>query len=65
MLLESARLQYGRAQGPFAADRYGLNRTDMRGLDLIGQAGPLAPTELVRLLGFTTGGITTVIDRLG
>jgi DNA-binding MarR family transcriptional regulator len=26
--------------------------------------GPIAPTELARLLRFTTGGITTVIDRL-
>lgn len=47
-----------------AADRYGLNRTDMRGLDLVGRSGPIAPTELAQLLGFTTGGITTVIDRL-
>jgi DNA-binding MarR family transcriptional regulator len=47
-----------------AADRYGLNRTDMRALDIIGQAGPLAPTTLARRLGFTTGGVTTVLDRL-
>ena len=47
-----------------AAARYGLNRTDMRGLDLIGQAGRLTPTELARRLGLTTGGVTSVIDRL-
>ena len=47
-----------------AADRYGLNRTDMRALDITGRYGPLAPTELARLLGFTTGGVTTVLDRL-
>ena len=47
-----------------AADRYGLNRTDMRALDILGQAGPLAPTDLARQLGFTTGGVTTVLDRL-
>lgn len=47
-----------------AADRYGLNRTDMRALDIVGRAGPLTPTELARLLGFTTGGVTTVLDRL-
>ena len=47
-----------------AADQYGLNRTDMRALDLVGRAGPLAPTALARLLGFTTGGVTTVLDRL-
>ena len=47
-----------------AADRYGLNRTDMRALDIVGRAGPLAPTDLARQLGFTTGGVTTVLDRL-
>ena len=47
-----------------AAERYGLNRTDMRALDITGQAGPLAPTDLARLLGVTTGGVTTVLDRL-
>jgi DNA-binding MarR family transcriptional regulator len=47
-----------------AAERYGLNRTDMRGLEIVSRQGPLAPTELARLLGFTTGGVTTVIDRL-
>src|SRR5215475_2570814 len=47
-----------------AVDRYGLNRTDMRALDIVGRAGPLAPTDLARLLGFTTGGATTVLDRL-
>jgi DNA-binding MarR family transcriptional regulator len=47
-----------------AADWYGLNRTDMRALDILGRAGPLAPTALAGLLGFTTGGVTTVLDRL-
>jgi DNA-binding MarR family transcriptional regulator len=47
-----------------AADRYGLNRTDMRALDIVGRVGPLAPTALARKLGFTTGGVTTVLDRL-
>src|SRR5262249_30724062 len=62
-----------------AADRYGLNRTDMRALDIVGRAGPPTPTDLApllrlptrgvptalaRLLGLTTGGVTTVLDRL-
>jgi DNA-binding MarR family transcriptional regulator len=47
-----------------AADQYGLNRTDMRALDIVGQEGPLAPTALARRLGFTTGGVTSVLDRL-
>ena len=47
-----------------AADRFGLNRTDLRALDLIRSAGVLSPTALAQALGFTTGGVTTVIDRL-
>ena len=47
-----------------AADRYGLNRTDMRALDIVSRATPLAPTDLARMLGLTTGGVTTVLDRL-
>jgi DNA-binding MarR family transcriptional regulator len=47
-----------------AADRFGLNRTDMRVLDILGSTGPLTPTVLADLLGFTTGGVTTVLDRL-
>ncbi len=47
-----------------AADRYGLNRTDMRALDIVGRVGPLAPTALARMLGITTGGVTSVLDRL-
>jgi DNA-binding MarR family transcriptional regulator len=47
-----------------AAQRFGLNRTDMRALDLIRTTGAMAPTALAHELGFTTGGVTTVIDRL-
>lgn len=47
-----------------AADAYGLNRTDMRCLDVLGRTGPQTPTELAHALGYTTGGMTTVIDRL-
>lgn len=47
-----------------AADRFGLIRTDMRALDIISSSGPLAPTALAGRLGFTTGGVTSVLDRL-
>ena len=47
-----------------AAEGFGLNRTDLRCLDLLGRAGAVTPTDLAHALGFTTGGITTVIDRL-
>jgi DNA-binding MarR family transcriptional regulator len=46
------------------ADRFGLNRTDMRCVDILGREGPMQPKELAEAMGFTTGGITTVIDRL-
>jgi DNA-binding MarR family transcriptional regulator len=46
-----------------AADRFGLNRTDMRVLEILGD-GPLAPTALAHRLGMTTGGVTSVLDRL-
>jgi DNA-binding MarR family transcriptional regulator len=47
-----------------AADSFGLIRTDMRALDIISSSGPLTPTALARSLGFTTGGVTSVLDRL-
>ena len=47
-----------------AAGIFGLNRTDLRALEILSRFGRLAPTDLARELGFTTGGITTVLDRL-
>jgi len=47
-----------------ASDRFGVNRTDLRALELLSAAGKLAPTALAAALDFTTGGVTTVIDRL-
>ena len=49
-----------------AADRLGLNRTDLRCLDLLfdAAAAPLSPGELAIAAGMTTGGVTTAIDRL-
>jgi DNA-binding MarR family transcriptional regulator len=47
-----------------SADQFGLNRTDQRALDLVSGLGPLTATALASALGLTTGGITTVIDRL-
>src|SRR5262245_54039118 len=48
----------------FASGLYGLNRTDMRALEIVSRVGAIAPTDLARLMAFTTGGITTVVDRL-
>ncbi len=47
-----------------AAQRFGLNRTDLRALDLIGQAGTTSPTALAAALGMSTGATSTVLDRL-
>jgi DNA-binding MarR family transcriptional regulator len=46
------------------ADRFGLNRTDMRCVDMLRRLGPMQPKDLAEAMGYTTGGITTVIDRL-
>lgn len=46
------------------ADRLGLNRTDLRCLELIFAPAPLSPGELAAAAGLTTGGVTTAIDRL-
>jgi DNA-binding MarR family transcriptional regulator len=47
-----------------AADRHGLNRTDMRCVEILRRLGPMQPKDLAEAIGYTTGGITTVIDRL-
>ncbi|GAA2245421.1 MULTISPECIES: MarR family winged helix-turn-helix transcriptional regulator [Kitasatospora] len=47
-----------------AADRLGLNRTDMHCLDLLFGSTPMSPGELASAAGLTTGGVTTAIDRL-
>jgi DNA-binding MarR family transcriptional regulator len=48
----------------YAAHRFGINRTDLRALDLIGQAGVISPTALAVALGMSTGATSTVLDRL-
>lgn len=48
----------------YAAHRFGINRTDLRALDLIGQAGTTSPTALATALGMSTGATSTVLDRL-
>ena len=47
-----------------AAAQFGLNRTDGRGLELLRRLGPMTANQLAAQLGMTTGGVTTVIDRL-
>ena len=47
-----------------ASKVFRLNRTDAQALDVIHRTGGISPSELARAIGFTTGGMTTVIDRL-
>ena len=46
------------------ADRLGINRTDMRCLDIIERLDRVAAGRLASESGLSTGAVTTVIDRL-
>jgi DNA-binding MarR family transcriptional regulator len=46
------------------AARIGINRTDMRCLDVLGQRGPLTAGQLAEAMHLSTGAITTLVDRL-
>jgi DNA-binding MarR family transcriptional regulator len=46
------------------ADALGLNRTDMRCLDVIEREGPVPAGRLAEATGLTSGAITTVLDRI-
>lgn len=46
------------------ASALGVNRTDLRCLDLLLEAGELAPTRLSAGLGLSTGSVTAMLDRL-
>lgn len=46
------------------ADALGVNRTDLRCLDLLLESGALAPSRLSAELELSTGSVTTMLDRL-
>jgi DNA-binding MarR family transcriptional regulator len=46
------------------AESLGVNRTDLRCLDLIVRGGPRTATELAARMHLTRGSMTTLIDRL-
>jgi len=47
------------------ADRFGLNRTDARALDVLDQhVGAITAGELAQRMHLTTGAVTSVLDRL-
>jgi DNA-binding MarR family transcriptional regulator len=47
-----------------AAERLGLNRTDLHAINIIENSGGLSAGELAAQAGLTTGAVTGVIDRL-
>jgi DNA-binding MarR family transcriptional regulator len=47
-----------------AARILGVNRTDMRCLELLLSSAELSPRELGQRLGLTTGSVTAMLDRL-
>jgi DNA-binding MarR family transcriptional regulator len=47
-----------------AAERLGLNRTDLHCLNIVENSGGLTAGELAREAGLTSGAVTGVIDRL-
>ncbi len=58
---------YQRAVDAFddvAAARLGINRTDLRCLDVLLERGSATPGALAAALGITTGSVTTLLDRL-
>ena len=48
-----------------AAERLGLNRTDLHSINIIENSGGLTAGELAKEAGLTSGAVTGVIDRLG
>lgn len=47
-----------------AAGVLGVNRTDLRCLEILTQGGTVTPTVLGAALGLTTGSVTAMLDRL-
>jgi DNA-binding MarR family transcriptional regulator len=47
-----------------AATRFGINRSDLRCLDMLRAVGPATPTMLATAVGMTTGGLSLALDRL-
>src|SRR5215831_7190084 len=50
--------------GQAAADRIGINNTDLNCLNILSFSGHMTAGELARATGLTTASITGVIDRL-
>jgi DNA-binding MarR family transcriptional regulator len=46
------------------AELLGINRTDLRCLDVLDQRGPLTAGQLAEAMHLSTGAVTTLVDRL-
>src|SRR5690349_10117937 len=46
------------------AELLGLNRTDLRCLDILSRSGPMTPSQLAQAARVTGGAVTGVLDRL-
>lgn len=46
------------------ASALGINRTDLRCLDILGQRGPITAGRLAEAMHLSSGAITTLVDRL-
>src|SRR5919197_3232536 len=46
------------------AGRLGINRTDLRALDILDQRGPISAGELAEAMHLSSGAVTTLVDRL-
>jgi DNA-binding MarR family transcriptional regulator len=46
------------------AEILGINRTDLRCLDILEQRGPLTAGQLAEAMHLSTGAVTTLLDRL-
>lgn len=47
-----------------AAERYGINRNDLRCLEILERHGPTQPGKLAEISGLSRAAITKVLDRL-
>lgn len=54
----------GQAFDELAAERLGINLTDLRCIDIVEQHGGLTAGELAEAAHLTTGAVTAVLDRL-
>lgn len=46
------------------AQHFGLNRTDLRCVDILRSTGPLTASKLAQAVGLTSGGLSIALERL-